>query len=128
MPDIIRKSSLLLLLLPFTAMALQDPTRPPAAFMPHQVASGPAAPATVVRQNDIRLRYILFSNERRIAMIGDQMLTEGQDIHGWKVVRIDRDRVTLSQGKRQRFLKIFPTGQRSSADDGVTKGDSTDAP
>jgi hypothetical protein len=54
----------------------------------------------------LRLQSILAGTHGKVAMISNNMLTEGQRIDGWTVVRIDRRQVTLAWKDRTHVLKM----------------------
>ncbi|SFR60067.1 MSHA biogenesis protein MshK [Marinobacter gudaonensis] len=79
------------------AVALQDPTRPPAG---DQVVSTPQPERTLV------LDSILYSQDRRVAVIEGKALTEGQRFDGVRVIRIYHDHVRVSDSGRERVLYL----------------------
>jgi len=80
-----------------TAHALQDPTRPP----------GPqAAVAKSVPERSLALDSILFSKDRRVAVIEGEALREGQGFNSVRVIRIFADRVLVTDNGRERVLYL----------------------
>ena len=79
------------------AVALQDPTRPPGGG---QVVSAPQPERALV------LDSILYSKDRRVAVIEGKALTEGQRVDGVQVIRIYHDHVRVSDSGRERVLYL----------------------
>jgi len=79
------------------AAELRDPMQPPAFALQkfrQAKASGKPAPSTVSaskpKPKPMQLTSILFSQERKIAIIDDQMLAVGDRIRGAKLVKLTR--------------------------------------
>ncbi len=87
------------LLLANTAMALSDPTRPtdPVLYFGTGNSSGGWA-----------LQSIIFSNERRIAIINGQRVQEGGRIGSARVARIRNSHVVLKTRDRTLKLRLHP--------------------
>lgn len=49
---------------------------------------------------DLRIEGVVVNGSRRIVMINDRIITEGQEIKGMKVVRIGIDRIVFQVGDR----------------------------
>lgn len=82
-----------LLLAEVQAQPLTDPTRPPTAAEVHAFFAThdrEAAPAI-----DLRLQSVLISEQRRLAIINDRRVTEGDHIGSARVLRIEPGRVYL---------------------------------
>lgn len=80
-----------------SAHALQDPTRPP----------GPqSAVARSVPERSLALDSILFSRDRRVAVIEGEALREGQGFDNVRVIRIFADRVLVTDNGRERVLYL----------------------
>lgn len=79
------------------AESLRDPTRPP--------QSG-GAQASVTRS--MTLESIIFSDQRRVAVIDGQSLREGEALRGARVLRIHPDRVELRVNQTTRTLRLVP--------------------
>lgn len=86
-----------LALVPGVASALQDPTRPPG------LESGAVAP---VPERKVSLDSILYSKDRRIAVIEGEALREGQGIDRIRVIRIYQNRVLVTDNGRERVLYL----------------------
>ena len=86
------------LLLSGSVFALNDPTRPidPAVYF----GSG--------NRDGWALQSILFSNDRRIAIINGVRVQEGDRIGAARVVRIRDSRVVLETGNRTLELRLRP--------------------
>jgi len=69
--------------------ALEDPTRPPAK---------PTAAHAKVQRAMPQLKSILVSPQRRIAVIDDRVLAEGERTAGYELVRIDSRAVVVRLG------------------------------
>jgi hypothetical protein len=86
----------LVLLLPLGSVRadepLRDPTRPPPAVAVPEVAD--AKPES----NDLDLRAIFFSGDRRSALINGRRVGEADRIAGGEVLAIEADRVRVQQG------------------------------
>lgn len=99
--------TLLLTLLPLMATAAQDPTRPPGSS---SAGTGAASnPVTVAPRLPV-LRYILYSAERRLVMLDDQLLAEGQNAYGVTVRRILPNAVIVIHNGREKTLQMFAPG------------------
>ncbi|MGB5329919.1 MAG: hypothetical protein WBO58_17000 [Gammaproteobacteria bacterium] len=79
------------------AAELRDPMQPPAFALQkfrQAKASGKPAPSTVIaskpKPKPLQLTSILFSQDRKIAIIDDQMLAVGDRIRGAKLVKLTR--------------------------------------
>ncbi|MEH6448582.1 MAG: hypothetical protein V7765_07920 [Oleispira sp.] len=79
----------------------QDPTRPP---------SWMAESANVeTRKEVLILQQILISKNRKIAVINDKVVSEGDMVKGAKVREINRDWVSIIRSGRRVTLKLVPT-------------------
>lgn len=96
----------LLALLPLMATAALDPTRPPGSSTGSGAAS---SPVTVAPRLPV-LRYILYSAERRLVMLDDQLLAEGQNAYGVTVRRILPNAVIVIHNGREKTLQMFAPG------------------
>lgn len=75
-----------------------DPTRPPVT-----VASAlPEAETT-----DIRLSQIIYSESKKMALINDQRVTEGDSIGGFTVLEILPNKVYLNRSGERIALRVF---------------------
>lgn len=79
------------------AHALQDPTRPPAS----QATVTKPAP-----ERSLALDSILFSKDRRVAVIEGEALREGQGFDNVRVIRIFANRVLVTDNGRERVLYL----------------------
>ncbi|WP_417568407.1 hypothetical protein [Marinobacter sp.] len=87
----------ILLLVPGMTSALQDPTRPP-GLESRLVAPAPERP--------VSLDSILYSKDRRVAIIEGEALREGQGIDRMRVIRIFENRVLVTDNGRERVLYL----------------------
>jgi MSHA biogenesis protein MshK len=91
------------------AQALQDPTRPPAALMAGQGASGQAAAPAVERGP--QLQSVLIARQpggRHVAVIDGETLRLGDSFRGARVARIEQNEVELVRGRTRQVLKLNP--------------------
>lgn len=84
------------------AEELRDPMQPPAFALQKirqaRLSGKPATPAVSVsraKQKPLQLTSILFSPNRKIAIIDDQMLAVGDRIRGARLVKLTRVRARL---------------------------------
>lgn len=78
----------------------QDPMRPPHLSSP----SGSKA----VKVEPIRLQQILISKNRKIVIINDKILQEGQSIAGAKITRIETYQVRIRRAGVNEIIKLLP--------------------
>lgn len=103
-------SLMLLLILSADALAatdkpLRDPTRPLAATTRHAMSATtsltpPAPPALP------RLQLVLTANNRRYAVIDDELLSEGDSVKGMRVQKIQSEAVILNTLNGPRTLPL----------------------
>ncbi|WP_341581311.1 hypothetical protein [Marinobacter metalliresistant] len=86
-----------LTLFPGAVSALQDPTRPPGFEV---------AVVTPVPERDLLLDSILYSKDRRVAIIDGEALREGQAVDSLRVIRIYDNRVLVTDSGRERVLYL----------------------
>lgn len=86
-----------LVLVPGAAQGLQDPTRPPG---PSSTVARPAP------ERSLALDSILFSKDRRVAVIEGEALREGQGFDNLRVIRIHANRVRVMDNGRERVLYL----------------------
>lgn len=86
-----------LVIVPGMAQGLQDPTRPPG---PQSTVANPE-PARA-----LALDSILFSKDRRVAVIEGEALREGQGFDNVRVIRIYANRVLVVDNGRERVLYL----------------------
>lgn len=82
---------------PAVAQGLQDPTRPPGL----ETAMAKPVPA-----RPLALDSILFSKNRRVAVIEGEALREGQGFDNVRVIRIYANRVLVTDNDRERVLYL----------------------
>lgn len=95
----------ILLLLALPAWSLNDPMRPPF----YDGASN-SSPTQVVRP--LELSMILFANDRKVAVLNGQTVKVGESVMGYRVLRIDRDRVVVSKKGRVKEVLLGNSQQR----------------
>jgi hypothetical protein len=92
---------------PFVFKSLAPPPPPP----PPEANTAPAAPDTgesdaLAAAKSLRLQSVLMGARTSAALIGDNLLTEGQVIHGWTVIRILPREVHLAWKDKTYVLKM----------------------
>jgi MSHA biogenesis protein MshK len=80
------------------AASLNDPTRPP--------MSRPVIKTQASAPAGARLTAVLFSDERRVAVIDGKPVREGDRIADAVVTRITSDTVTLTKSQRAEVLRL----------------------
>ena len=80
-----------------TALAIEDPTRPPAKN---------TSPVPVQQTSTPRLTAILVGPERRVATINSRVMSEGERRGGITVERIDSDSVIVRAAGRRLTLSL----------------------
>ncbi len=91
---------------------LADPMKPPALALqkmrPKTVKKAPRKPVTKVVQKPLPplvLQSIIFSPDRKIAIINDLPVVSGERVEGARVVDIKKDRVTVvRRGKKLELM------------------------
>lgn len=85
----------------------QDPTQPEwPAF------AAPAASVASAEKPALRLQLVRQQGEHQLAVINGQSLMVGQVIAGYRLVRIERNQVTLRNEQEQLVLSLFMTTRR----------------
>ena len=79
----------------------QDPMRPP------NWARKGVAPS--VSTDKIKLQQILISKNRKLAVINDKVLQEGQRIAGATVIKIETGQIRIRRGGVNKIIKLLPT-------------------
>ena len=87
------------------AAAMNDPTRPPAAFA--------EAPAAVVRASPV-LQSVIIGKATRAAIIDGERVEIGGRFREARVVRITEEEVVLSEGSTTQVLKMYPDVEKKS--------------
>ena len=90
----------------FVAQA-QDPTQPE-----WPTFAAPAATAANAEKPTLRLQLIRQQGKHQLAVINGQSLLVGQVIAGYRLVRIERNQVTLRNEQEQLVLPLFVTTRR----------------
>ena len=89
---------------------LRDPTRPLAAT----VRSGAAVPAAARPSAPVvppQLQLVLVGGSRRYAVIDGELLAEGDDIRGLRLLQIVNDAVVLKTPNGPRTLPMSPSSE-----------------
>lgn len=79
----------------------QDPTRPP-SWMTGTVEIKASKKVLILQQ-------ILISENRKIAVINDTLVSEGDMVEGAKIKTIDRSWVSIVRSGRRMTLRLIPT-------------------
>lgn len=88
-------------MLSLSIFAGQDPMRPP------NWARKAATPS--VSMEKIKLQQILISKDRKLAVINDRVLQEGQRIAGVTVIEIEASQIRIRRGGVNKIIKLLPT-------------------
>lgn len=91
------------LMLASTTHAGQDPMRPPSWIK--------QKPSVSVKSKGIRLQQILISKDRKIAVINNQVLKEGQTIAGMKITKIEAEQVIFRRAGVNKVIKLLPASK-----------------
>lgn len=90
----------LLLVFVCVVHAGQDPMRPP-----NWTNQAPRSPSTSAR---IDLQQILISKDRKIVIVNDKILQEGQLIDGYKIIEIDAKQIKIRRAGVNKIIKLLP--------------------
>lgn len=111
-----------------SAQELRDPMQPPALALRKfraakwAVQAKPAKPqATKPKAKPLQLTSILFSVERKIAIIDNQMLALGDSIRGAKLVRLTRESARLV--RRGKIIDLSLEGKLTAIRKRAVKSD-----
>lgn len=91
----------------FGAARLADPTRPPSAVTSQTAASA----------SHWLVSSILFSPQRRVAVVNGRLVAEGDVVEGATVVAIDSDTVVLRRHGRRFSVSLHTGGIKESCQD-----------
>ena len=83
-----------------SAISGQDPMRPP--------NWGNTVEVINVSAEKINLQQILISKTRKIAVVNDQVVKEGQKIAGVTVVKIETNQIKIKRGGVVKTIKLLP--------------------
>jgi MSHA biogenesis protein MshK len=100
---IISIAAILITALPFTATALDDPTRPPIVHNTDIMVGTDEQPAMLWD-----LSSILIGPNRRLAVINGQTVTQGDYIGKAQVTAIKAGEVTLTISGEQTHIRLLP--------------------
>jgi hypothetical protein len=84
------------------ALAMDDPTRPPAGF--YASAGGPAGLA----EGGPVLQSVLISDTGRLAIISGELVAVGGKTPAGRLVKVSETEVVLEQGAARKTLKLYP--------------------
>jgi MSHA biogenesis protein MshK len=104
-PDLVKLAAAVAALLPFAcgAQVFADPMRPPAEFMQSAPEGRPEVGATRPV-----LESILFSDQRRMAMINGRMVKVGDKVGQAVVAKITEEAVVLRVDGKLETIRMFP--------------------
>lgn len=85
------------------AIPLYDPTRPTSAALQEEGDS-----------YGITVSSILFSDQRRVAVVNGKYVKEGGMIQGLKVIKIHPDSVVFQSDKKEFFVPVHASVKRKS--------------
>lgn len=101
---------------PLAAEQLGDPLRPPGA-------SSTGARKASQRQVVWTLGAVLISPQRSVAMINGQAVQLGQHISGYRLVKVEQNRVVLQKNQKQIVVRRSGTGlKKGLPSEGTMKG------
>lgn len=83
------------------AEILPDPTRPPAE-------AGMETPGALPVATGPALQSVMIRPDRRMAMIGGQLIAEGERFGDTRLVKVSESEVILSGPEGRQTLKLFP--------------------
>ncbi len=81
------------------------------------VRRGPSGTDSRPDENLMKVKAILISDHARLALIGRNIVTVGDSIHGEKVLEIKTDRVTLGKGDQKRTLLLSQSPVRLTVEE-----------
>lgn len=90
-------------LMQVSSVLMADPTKPPAWLGKNIPTASQQSPA-----KNYQLQQILISEQRRLAIINGELVSEGQNIANARVVKISFDKVVLRVGGQNKTLKLAP--------------------
>jgi MSHA biogenesis protein MshK len=94
-------AALAVLMISLTSQSAQDPMRPPSWM------SNRSAPV-VINTDNLELQQILISTNRKLAIINESVVKEGEIIAGAKILKITKQWVKVKRQGRILTLKISP--------------------
>ena len=92
-----------LLILGTSAYSGQDPMRPPSWTK--------QKPTSSVKNESIKLQQILISEDRKVVIINDQILMEGQSVSGMKITKIEATQVMFRRAGVSKIIKLLPVAK-----------------
>ncbi|MCF6458432.1 hypothetical protein [Pseudoalteromonas sp. MMG024] len=84
-----------------SAKSLQDPTRPKTLEASSVVANSTQA------DNALVLQSVFVKDSGNLAVVAGQMVRIGDQVQGYKVIKITSDSVTLEQGQTNKVLRLY---------------------
>lgn len=88
----------------------QDPMQPPSWF----VRNTPAE--TVTKNVEIDLQQVLIAKDRKVAVINNKVLREGDFISGMKVLTIERNRIRVRQAGKEKYISLLPVAKEVNSE------------
>ena len=89
-----------LLMVSAAGYAAQDPMRPPHFSNPTESRN--------TKKEPIVLQQILISKDRKIVIVNDKVLQEGQSISGAKIIKIEANQIRIRRAGVNGVIKLLP--------------------
>jgi len=102
----------------FAAETLHDPLRPSV----HSVAAGHKAALTERQEPDWQLTAVLISDTRLLAVLNGRTVRVGDDLDGYRVKSIEKNKVVLGKNKRTLVVPRVGTGLKKAVPAGSMDG------
>ena len=96
----------LLIMLSACISAAQDPMRPPNWAKSSEVSS--------VATEKLELQQILISVNRKLVVINDKVLQEGQTVSGVRIIEIEAGQIKIRRGGVNTIVKLLPATKEVS--------------
>ena len=68
-------------------------------------------PTSSVKNESIKLQQILISEDRKVVIINDQILMEGQSVSGMKITKIEATQVMFRRAGVSKIIKLLPVAK-----------------
>lgn len=68
-------------------------------------------PTSSVKNESIKLQQILISEDRKVVIINNQILKEGQSIAGMKITKIEAAQVIFRRAGVNKVIKLLPAAK-----------------
>jgi hypothetical protein len=100
-----------------TAVAMEDPTRPPPGFY----ALGASGAGGTGEEGPV-LQSVLISEAGRLAIISGELVQLGGKVAGGRLVKVSETEVVLLQGAARKTLKLYPGVEKREPGFAATQG------